>query len=540
MLFLSRVSRMLTVPLKKASGVISRRGLERARSLSMNRFWNRLREQLAPHESMSAADTYRGLSYILKDGLVSQVMVALTGGVILVDFAVRLGASNLIIGILAAIPSLAHLMQVPTVYLIERYRNRHMIVFISSLGSRLFLLFLVAIPFLSSADLRLLFLSGGLLLHALANSVTSCSWHSWMHDFIPHNKLGSFFSGRMSMSQGLGMVVSLTSGYFLDYWRRAFPAVELYGYALLFSLGIIAGLMSVYYLVMTPEPRMKPPEKQKSFLSLLSLPFQTPNFRNLIIFLTSWNFAVNLAAPFFTVYMLRGIGLSLSYIILLSVLSQFMNIMFLGIWGKFSDRFSNKAVLRVSGPLFIVCILAWTFTMLPDVYILTVPLLILIHIFSGISTAGVTLSSLNIGLKLAPRGQGTVYLATNSLCSAIVAGIAPIIGGQFVDYFRYRQLSWTIKWSGPEGDLAFRALDFHHWDFFFFIAFLIGLYSLHRLTLVKEEGEIKEKIVLKEFLSEVKHGMWNLSTAGGLRSLVEGVYPLFRNSPRKKVPDKTA
>lgn len=34
-----------------------------------------------------------------------------------------------------------------------------------------------------------------------------------------------------------------------------------------------------------------------------------------------------------------------------------------------------------------------------------------IHIFMGISTAGATLASGNIGLKLAPKGQATAYLA---------------------------------------------------------------------------------------------------------------------------------
>jgi MFS family permease len=105
--------------------------------------------------------------------------------------------------------------------------------------------------------------------------------------------------------------------------------------------------------------------------------------------------------------MLKRLQLDMFLLIALLVVSQLMNLTFLRFGGRFSDRYSNKSVLGVSGPLFIWCILAWTFTTMPEKYVLTFPLLVAIHIFMGISTAGVTLASGNIGLKLAPKGQAT-------------------------------------------------------------------------------------------------------------------------------------
>lgn len=78
-------------------------------------------------------------------------------------------------------------------------------------------------------------------------------------------------------------------------------------------------------------------------------------------------------------------------------------------------------------------ILAWTFTTMPDKYFLTMPILIGIHIVMGIAGAGVSLASGNIALKLAPKGQATAFLATNTISNSIVAGIAPILGGKFAD-----------------------------------------------------------------------------------------------------------
>jgi len=170
--------------------------------------------------------------------------------------------------------------------------------------------------------------------------------------------------------------------------------------------------------------------------------------------------------------------------------------------------------------LFMLCILAWTFTTMPEKYILTIPLLVAIHIFTGISTAGVTLASGNIGLKLAPKGQATAYLAANSLVNSLAAGIAPVLGGRFADFFAGRELSLTVKWLSPGGELIIPTLNFQQWDFFFFFAFLIGFYSIHRLAMVKEIGEVEEKIVVRELISEVRRGMRNFSTVGGLRYMV--------------------
>jgi len=220
----------------------------------------------------------------------------------------------------------------------------------------------------------------------------------------------------------------------------------------------------------------------------------------------------------------------MSLVIALTVMSQVMNFWFLRTWGRFSDLYSNKSVLGVSGPLFIGCILAFAFTTMPEKHILTIPLLIVIHILMGISTAGVTLASGNIGLKLAPKGHATTYLATNSLVNSFAAGIAPVLGGKFADFFANRELSLTLKWMSPGKELTFQTLNFQHWDFFFFFAFLFGLYSIHRLTRIKEVGEVEEKIVVTELISEVRSEIRNLSTANGIRQMMAFPYAVVKGA----------
>ena len=491
--------------------------------------------RFAVKDTLTEEEIQKGLRSVIKDGLASQTMVTLTGGVFLVAFALKLGASNTIIGLLAAIPPLAQLVQIPAIYLIEKYRVRRAICVYAAASSRIFWLFIALIPFLFSIEAGLTFLIVALFLYAAFGAIGSSSWNPWMRDLLPQDRLGAFFSKRMSLAAGLSIPLSIAAGFYIDYWKKLFPDYELYGYSILFFFGFLAGMVGVYFISTIPEPRMAPVEEKTKIFKLILQPFKDANFKNLIMFLGSWNFAVNLAAPFFTVYMLKRLQLDMSFIIALMVLSQLTSLAFLRIWGKFSDRFSNKSVLGVSGPLFIVCILAWTFTTLPEKYILTIPLLIAIHIFMGISTAGVTLASGNIGLKLAPKGQATTYLAANSLVNSLAAGIAPVLGGRFADFFAGRELWMELGWESPARVLVIPTLNFQQWDFFFFLAFLIGLYSIHRLAMVKETGEVKEEIVARELISEVKRPIRNFSTAGGLRQMVQ--FPFSVVKPLKKRND---
>jgi len=476
--------------------------------------------RFAVKDTLTDEEIQSGLRALIKDGAASMAFSTLTGGPFLVAFALKLGASNLLIGLLAAIPPLAQLIQIPAIYLVQKIRNRKAISFSASGVNRLFWLSVAFIPFFFSGTAGLMFLVVAMIIYSVIAAVSNCSWNSWMRDLVPQDQLGSFFSKRMGVSTGLGIVLGLAGAFYIDSWKRAFPDLELHGFSILFAGGVLAGIIGVYYITTIPEPKMASVKGDQHFFQLVVRPFRDENFKELIMFLGSWNFAVNLAAPFFTVYMLQRLQLRMSFVIVLTVLSQITNVMFLRIWGKFSDRFSNKSVLGVSGPLFMACTLAFAFTTMPERYFLTVPLLVMIHIFMGISMAGVTLASGNIGLKMAPKGEATAYLAASNLVNSLAAGVAPILGGKFADFFAARQLSLMLKWTSPAKELTFQTLNFQHWDFFFLFAFLIGFYSIHRLTKVKEIGEVEEDIVIQELISQVKRNMRNLSSVGGLRQMV--------------------
>jgi MFS family permease len=214
--------------------------------------------------------------------------------------------------------------------------------------------------------------------------------------------------------------------------------------------------------------------------------------------------------------------------------SQLTNILFLQIWGRLGDRFSNKAVLSLSGPLFLLAVLAWGFTTMPEHYFLTIPLLFTIHILSGISTAGVTLGATNISLKLSPHGTAHAYMTVFGLAGALTGAVAPLVGGVIADFFALRELSLSINWSEPARQVSVYALNFRALDFLFGIAFLVGFYSLNRLARVKEEGEVTEGRVVEGLVSEMVTPFRSFSTAAGIRRLAAMPVHTLRRGFRRK------
>jgi MFS family permease len=342
-----------------------------------------------------------------------------------------------------------------------------------------------------------------------------------MRDLVPPSEYGRFFGRRTAATTAVSIVMAFVGGLAVDAWKNHFPDESALGYSFLFVLSALIGLVGVYLLHLTPERPMPRGREHAHFLELLAAPFHDYNFRRLILFLSSWNFAVNLAAPFFTVYMLKTLGYDMAVIIALTIVSQLSNLAALGVWGTLIDRFSNKAVLRISAPLFLACILAWTFTGAPLAQSILLYLVGAIHVLMGVATAGVALASGNIAMKLSPEGEATAYLAANSVVTSICAAAAPILGGYGADFFATHQLALAFTWTGGGQDLTVQVLKFQAWTFLFGVAFVLGLYSMHRLSFVEETGRTSDHVVLRHLLLEVRRSVQNLSSAAGLLRIVK-------------------
>lgn len=494
-------------------------------------------ERFRPQSVIPPEEVERGLRLVTYDGIAVQIMATFTGGAFIVAFALLLGANNFTIGVIGALQPLTQILQIPTIYLVERIGYRKLLVVTALTVSRLFCLVLMIIPWLPESQ-RLGVFIVALICYYGFGTISGVAWNPWIRDLIPDARLSGYMAQRLAILTGVGAALSLLAAFGIDFYRDRYGEMGIYSFY--FSLAGIAGLVSVYFISHVPEPKLEH-NPHFSILRVMLEPIRDRNFRQLLIFLGSWNFAVNFAAPFFTVYMLKRLGLSMTMILALSVLSQMVNVLFFRLWGRLADRFSYKSVLVEAGPLFILTFLMWPLTSFGNWSFIALPALVLIHALSGMSTAGVQLCTGNLAMKLAPRGRATAYLAVNALVSGVAATIAPILGGIVATLYDGEEITFALSWSSELFDrrIEFVPVTLRGLDFVFILAFIFGLYSLHRLVTIREAGEVEAGVSV-EFRAQVRKVLSDVSSVEGLRDIFAFPYgrlmELFNRRQTRRTP----
>ncbi|HMN79735.1 MAG TPA: MFS transporter [Burkholderiaceae bacterium] len=483
--------------------------------------------RLDPQPVVSERDLEFAKHCLVRDAGWSSVCGALFGGVVLVGYAIEVGAGPLEIGLLAAIPYLVQVLQIPATVIVERYRRRKRLSVVLLTIARFIIVALALLPVwaVGAATVPLL-LAGKFVISALS-SVAGCALNSWLHQLLAGQPLGSFFSRRLVAGTVLGCLFTLAAGWVVEH-----PPLDdmNLGFAIAFAASGIAGLISVRYLVRCPEPLMMPAGPAVSMAAKLAAPFRDREFRPLLVTLGAWNFASNFAAPFLTVYLIQQLDYRMGTVTQLWVLNQLANALTLYAWGRVSDRLSNKAILSVALPVFFLCTVALALARAGAPLGLQLALLAAVHVVMGVVGGGIGLAMGNLGLKLAPAGQGTAYLAAVGLVSSAAGGLAPLVAGSLGEWLESSRLELLLRWSSASALHELSVLRFAHFEFLFAIAGLLGLYVMHALSRIREGNHISERRVVQELLLEAQRTVDQLSSIG---SLLSSLFSFDRLSERR-------
>ncbi|HUP13556.1 MAG TPA: MFS transporter, partial [Niastella sp.] len=365
-----------------------------------------------------------------------------------------------------------------------------------------------------------------LFFHYFFGSIAGPCWNAWMKDLIPEKALGTYFAKRTSFTTLLNILLGLTAAFMVDYTKHNRITAEINVYACLFIGGGIAGILSALFLSNTSEPLAK--VTTGNIVTVLQRPLRDRNFRKLLVFNSAWVFALNIATPFFVVFMMKKMGLSISWIIALTITSQICSILTVRMWGRFADRYSNKTIIGICAPLYILVLIGWCYVGIYTREYLNILLLFVIHAGTGIANAGINLSLTNISLKLSPAEESVVYLSTKNIITALFSFIAPLIGGYLADYFSTRSLTLNAKWTGPHWSKIVHLLDLHEFKFLFLIAAVLAFIAVELLVTVKETGEVAKNVVRRMMRTTIRSNLKEYFLIGQLIDLHDAFRTLLR------------
>ncbi len=370
----------------------------------------------------------KALNLSILDGALSAIMGSLAGGIFLVGFALKvLEATPQQIGILAALPMFANLLQIVGSIIIEKTGSRKKFCFLCVFFSRLFWFVIILLPFAifpTISDYKIWVLVIVIALSSFFASLSGVAWLSWMSDLVPAEKRGTYFGKRNMISSFCGMIVIIFGGKFLTLWQNRFSETNPYGFIIIFSIGLIAGIIAAWFLSQIPDVKDKKNKEQTVSFSLFLKPLKDKNFLSLIIFASFWIFAIQIAGPFYGVFMIENLNMDFSTITVFATFATLATLFMMKIWGPISDKLGNKPIITLSTGVLVVVPFIWILA-LPGFYYFPV---LIAHILSGAFTAGIFLSQFNIMIKLSPEKGKSMYLALFAAITGLAGAIAPIVG----------------------------------------------------------------------------------------------------------------
>ncbi len=352
-------------------------------------------------------------------------MDGLTGGAFLAGLAVLIGADNWRLAILASLPFLAQVVQLPAVALLLRIKDRRKVVVWTAGAARVLLLLVAALLVLPGVTLNINKL---LLILGVASVLTvfaTAAWNWWMRDLLPCDELGSFFGQRLRGATLATLVVMLAAGTALDFFESGGnPQI---GYAILFGLGGFAGLAGVAALARTPNV-VAPPSAPagQSLHQVWTAVRNAP--QGLLGALSLTAVTISFALPFTAVYLLRSLGYSYLAVTVLAIVSQIAYLAGLRGWAHISDRHGDRSLLSVSLSILALSFVGWALTGWGAGWTMLIVLTAL-HFLSGYAMGGIELASTNLLLRSAPASAGAAHLAGVSIVRAAAGGLGVLVAG---------------------------------------------------------------------------------------------------------------
>jgi MFS family permease len=388
---------------------------------------------LSHHATEPVTSTDLGnLRYFWLDGIFSATSEAFYLAYIPL-FALAYGASNQQIGWIMAVGNLLGALALfPGARTMEQTGQRKNLVVWTGGGiARVALLLLALIPLFqlppAVAILAITSLNG---LRAFMANFANPAWTALVADLVPNFMRGRYFSTR-SFTMGICTLIFTALAGWIITSGNSWTANPYLGFQLSFLLAFLAGMGSMVYFSRIDESAVAAKAVSKHTPGQLRRAIaNTPGYLGFVVSAIVWNFALQIAAPFFNVYLVSHLGADTATV---GIVTSISSIAAIGgqLWlGKWMDRKGAIWLAIATGIPIGFLPMFWAFY--------TAPWQVGINnAFGGFLWAGYNLANFNLLLQLTPnegRARAVALYQTGVFASA-VAG--PLVGGYIADQISF-------------------------------------------------------------------------------------------------------
>jgi MFS family permease len=379
---------------------------------------------------ISGNDLKKSLMFVTLAASFGLPFFSVINGPALTGFTRALGANDFVYSVIMALPVIGAIIQVFFSYVMINSGKRRLLFIAAGYVHRPLWFVIAFIPFLLNPDKTkagIVVITLLIAISSIANSIVGLAFSSWMGDLVPVEVKGRFFGRRAMIYTITGGTAALLCGLLLD-------NIHGYsGYAVVFVFAAILGTADITMFFWVKHPPMAAHKERQPFFMLFFEPFKDRNYFRYVLFVAFWYFSVNIAGPFFNVYMIEELKMSFLLISLFTqVAANVSTIFFIRIWGNLADKYGSRPVMSLCCASIIVLPVIWLFTTPHSIWVV-----LAINLMTGIFWPGFEMTALNQSIWLAPEKNRSSYLANYTLVVMLIGTAAAYLcGGAFMQLTR--------------------------------------------------------------------------------------------------------
>jgi MFS family permease len=347
-------------------------------------------------------DSRRNLYWFWFDGLFASASDTIPINYLAL-YLLALGATGAQVGWFSALSSLAAaLCLLPGAFIVEKYgRRKEFTVVFGGLLARILLLAMALAPLPASGQPLIWLVIALGMFRSAAGNLAFPAWMSLTGDIVPMEARGRYFGSRNFVMVIAGILMTYLIGEFIT--RVGSPQ----GYQLALGLSFVTGLASTYFFWRIKDTAGEQPVHSAMKLSLAEVwqDFRaSPLFLQFCLATAVWNLSLNIAGPFFSVYMAQDLGFTAAMIGITVIATNITKILTQRKLGELADRWGAGRLQMVS--MFII-------PTLPIMWIFASQLwhIVVINAFGGIFWGAFELASFNFLLVFMPENRRARYSA---------------------------------------------------------------------------------------------------------------------------------
>ena len=358
------------------------------------------------------------LSISWKEGIPASMMLGVLD-YYLIPYGLFLGAGNRTVALLSSLPHLlASLFQLAAVRAVRQAGSRLRFTVATAGGQAAALLPLAALA-LADFPGRLAALVALAVVFRVLNNLCGTAWSSLMSDYLPAQRRGVYFGWRSRIAGLAGLAGTALGGLLLAGMKQISLA---WGFVVLFGAASLMRFLSAGMLARMADLSLSsPPGSDFTFLMFLRR-FRESNFVRFVLFVAFTLFTTHLAAPYFSVYMLRDLHLGYFTYMLIHLAAAVGSLVAFPVWGRNADVVGNAHILKTTGWLIPAIPLLWLFSRDPAY-------LVLVEFFAGFIWGGFNLCAANFIYDAVTPEKRVRCLGYFNLISGTAICAGALLGG---------------------------------------------------------------------------------------------------------------